>query len=168
MRSEMIEEAAEKLRGILSRMAIEAEVRTREEDERMVLEVVGAEAALVIGKHGATLDALQYLLNKMSPWPAEGAERKPIVIDAEGYRGRRAESLVELAHRLAEKALKTKRPVSAAPMSPADRRVIHLALAGQPGITTRSEGEGAARRLVIIPDPQHEMGEGSASSQERP
>lgn len=155
----MKDQAAEKLQGILDRMGVEGEVVAREDDERVTLEVRGADASLVIGKHGATLDALQFLVNKMvSRGPAPGAgvegdeaQSKPISVDAEGYRERRAESLVELAHRLAEKARRSGKPVPAAPMSAADRRVMHLALADVPGLTTRSEGEGPARHLVIIP-----------------
>lgn len=172
----MIEEAAEKLRGILTRMGVDGEVVVRDETERFVLEVRGAETGLIIGKHGATLDALQYLLNKMSsPRGPETEPYKPIIVDAEGYRDRRAESLVELAHRLADKARQTRKPVAAAPMSPADRRVIHMALANEPGLSTRSEGEGAARRLIIIPDPNHDFGaagdkqaDGAGAGSDRP
>lgn len=147
----MKDQAADKLRGVLTRMGMgEAVVEAREDAERVTLEVKGVESGLLIGKHGATLDALQYLVNKMTSREEEGTD-KPIVVDTEGYRDRRAESLIELAKRLAEKALKTRRPVAAAPMSPADRRVMHLALANEPGLKTESEGEGANRRLVIIP-----------------
>lgn len=146
----MKDEAAEKLRGMLERMGVGGEVAAHEEPERLTLEVKNVDGGLIIGKHGATLDALQYLVNKMVVREDESTD-KPIVVDAEGYRERRAESLVELAHRLAEKARKSGKPVAAAPMSPADRRVMHLALANEPGLTTRSEGEGAARHLMIIP-----------------
>ena len=144
------DKAAEVLRELLQHMGLEAEVVAQEDDERVNLEVKGPETGLVIGKKGQTLDALQYLVNKIvSREQTDGG--KPIHVDAEGYRGRRAESLVELAHRLAEKARRTGRPVAADPMSPADRRVIHLALADMPGLTTRSEGEGIHRHLVVIP-----------------
>ena len=157
----MIEEMTEKLRGILDRMGIEAAVVSRDEGERVVLEIQGAEAGLVIGKHGATLDALQYLLNRMVlKGAAEGSgDRRPVVVDAEGYRDRRNEALVELAHRLAAKAKKTHRPVAASPMSPADRRVIHMALADMPGLKTHSEGDGAGRHLVVVPEPGYDFGE---------
>jgi spoIIIJ-associated protein len=145
------ERAAETLRKLLTTMGLEAEVVAAEDEERVTLEVRGPETGLVIGKKGQTLDALQYLVNKIVSRGLEEGEGKPINVDAEGYRSRRAESLVELAHRLAEKARRTGKPVAADPMSPADRRVIHVALAGQPGLTTRSEGEGIYRHLVIIP-----------------
>jgi spoIIIJ-associated protein len=146
------ESAATVLRKLLAAMGLEAEVVASEDSERVTLEITGPETGLVIGKKGQTLDALQYLVNKIvSRSVPESEEGKPIHVDAEGYRSRRAESLVELAHRLAEKAKRTGKPVAADPMSPADRRVIHVALAGTPGLTTRSEGEGIYRHLVIIP-----------------
>jgi spoIIIJ-associated protein len=143
--------AREALRNMLTRMGIEAAVRVGEDEERIVLDVVGSEAGLVIGKKGQTLDALQYLVNKIVNRDREG--RKPIVVDSEGYRDRRADSLVELAHRLGEKAIRTGRVIGVNPMSPHDRRIIHLALDKVPGVTTRSEGEGSFRRLLIIPEP---------------
>jgi spoIIIJ-associated protein len=145
------EKASEVLRTLLSKMAVEHEVVASEDEERVTLEVKGPETGLVIGKKGQTLDALQYLVNKIVSREVSEEESKPINVDAEGYRGRRAESLIELAHRLAEKAVRTGKPVAADPMSPADRRVIHVALANTPGLTTKSEGEGIYRHLVIIP-----------------
>jgi len=146
------ERPAEVLRQLLQHMGIDAEVIAQEDEERITLEVKGPETGLVIGKKGQTLDALQYLVNKISSRGiAEDVESKPVSVDAEGYRGRRAESLTELAHALAEKARRTGKPVAAEPMSPGDRRVIHVALAEAEGVTTRSEGEGIYRHLVVIP-----------------
>ena len=147
----MIEEATRALEGILQRMGVRAEIAAREDEERITLEIVGADSGLVIGRQGTTLDALQYLVNKMAGRGQPEAAHKPIMLDAEGYRGRRAESLTELAHRLAEKVIKTRRPVMVQPMSAADRRIIHLALADVPGVATRSEGEGVQRRLLVVP-----------------
>jgi spoIIIJ-associated protein len=146
-----VEQAVAFLRGVLDRMGLGGDIVAAEDDERITLEIREVDSGLVIGRQGATLDALQYLVNKaMSRSDEEG--HKPIAVDAEGYRGRRAESLTELALRLAEKARKTRKPVPVHPMSAADRRVMHLALADVPGVTTRSEGEGAMRRLIVIPD----------------
>ena len=72
-------------------------------------------------------------------------------MDAEGYRGRREDSLSDLARRLAEKVVKSGRPVPVEPMSPQDRKVVHKALADNPEVRTESEGEGSARRVVIFP-----------------
>ena len=147
-----MEEAANILRQILSKMGVEHEVVPSETEERITLEVKGPETGLVIGKKGQTLDSLQYLVNKIvSKGVPEDAESKPINVDAEGYRGRRAEALTEMAHKLADKARKSGKPVAAEPMSAADRRVIHVALAEAQGVTTRSEGEGIYRHLMVIP-----------------
>src|SRR5690348_9587997 len=143
------EEAAKTLREILDRMGIEAEVSAFDDGDRIILDAHGAESGLIIGKKGATLDALQYVINRMvSKKPNEGPG---IVVDAEGYRGRREDSLADLAKRLAEKAVKSGRPVPVEPMSPHDRRIIHVTLAEHAGVTTESEGEGLFRRVVIYP-----------------
>jgi spoIIIJ-associated protein len=147
--AERREAAAKVLREILERMGIDAEVSAFDDGERVILDAHGSESGLVIGKKGATLDALQYVINRIvSKRPNEGPG---IVVDAEGYRGRREDSLADLARRLAEKAMKTGRPVPVEPMSPHDRRIIHVTLAEHEGVTTESEGEGLFRRVVIYP-----------------
>jgi spoIIIJ-associated protein len=143
------EKAGDVLRDILDKMGIEAEVSAFDDGERVILDAHGAESGLVIGKKGATLDALQYLVNRIVF--KQPGERPLVVVDAEGYRGRREDSLIDLAKRLAEKAQRSGRPVPVEPMSPHDRRIVHHALADHPGVTTESEGEGAARRVVIFP-----------------
>lgn len=157
-----MEEAANVLRQILEKMGFEAEVVPSENDERITLEVKGRETALIIGKKGQTLDALQYLVNKIVSKKAGEGEGKGVTVDAEGYRSRRAESLVELAHQLAEKAKRTGRPVAADPMSAAERRIIHVALADMAGLRTESEGEGIYRHLVVIPTGDGDGGAGGA------
>jgi spoIIIJ-associated protein len=159
------ERAKEVLHDILQRMGIDATIDIHEDEERITLDVRGAEGGLIIGKKGQTLDALQYVVSKIvhrgaepslsAVAPVEGALPlgKPIVVDTEGYRARRVDSLVELAHRLSEKAIRTRKTITVDPMSPHDRRIIHLTLGSVPGVTTRSEGEGAFRRLLIIPQP---------------
>ncbi len=147
--AEKREEAAKVLRDILDRMGIEAEVSAFDDGERIILDAHGSESALVIGKKGATLDALQYLVNRIvfkKPGEAPG-----VIVDAEGYRGRREDSLSDLAKRLAEKAVRSGRPVPVEPMNAHDRRIVHMALADHPGVTTESEGEGMTRRVVIFP-----------------
>jgi spoIIIJ-associated protein len=148
-------EAERSLGEILRLMGIIAEVRSREEPERIVLDVAGEEGGLVIGKKGQTLDALQFLLNKIINRDTEG--RKPILVDCEGYRERREESLVELALRLVDKVKQTNRSIMMSPMSAHDRRIVHLALDKVPGVTTRSEGEGNFRRLYIVPAPEKQV-----------
>ncbi len=148
---------AEHARGclveLLRRMGVEAEVDVAETDESIRLDVKGPETGLVIGRQGQTLDALQLVVSKMVYGPSASLrDGKPVVIDAEGYRERREQSLVEMARRLAEKAVRSNRQITLQPMSAHDRRVVHLALQEYQGVTTRSEGEGANRRLMIIPE----------------
>jgi spoIIIJ-associated protein len=157
-----MEDAANVLKAILTKMGVEHEVVASETEERITLEVKGPETGLVIGKKGMTLDSLQYLVNKIVSKKLGEGEGKPISVDAEGYRNRRAEALVELAHKLAEKAKRTGKPVACDPMSAADRRVIHVTLADVPGLTTRSEGEGIYRHLVVVPTRDSDGGGGAA------
>jgi spoIIIJ-associated protein len=104
-----------------------------------------ADAAVLIGRHGATLDAVEHLLNRVV------APGDRISLDVAGYRERRRETLEAMALRLAEKARSTGRRVDMDPMAARDRRTVHLALSGEPGVTTHSEGEGRERHLVIEP-----------------
>ena len=154
--AETRERAAKVLREILDLMAVDAEVSAFDDGERVILDAHGTESGLVIGKKGATLDALQYLVNRMvSKRPHEGPL---VVVDAEGYRGRREDALVDLAQRLAEKVVTTNRPLPVEPMSAHDRRIVHMALADHEGVTTESEGEGLFRRVVIFPKRSESVG----------
>lgn len=151
-----VERAKSVLIEMLAKMGLEAQVEVREDPEHTTLDVKGPDTALVIGKKGQTLDALQYLvLRALRQEDEQGAARdgKPVVIDAEGYRARRIETLLDMAKRLAEKAVSTSRTIELEPMTPYDRRVVHTAIAGIAGVTSRSEGEGRDRRLLIVPDP---------------
>jgi spoIIIJ-associated protein len=147
--AETREKAAKVLREILEHMGVDAEVSAFDDGEKIILDAHGAESGLVIGKKGATLDALQYLVNRLVfQRPQDGPL---VVVDAEGYRGRREDSLVDLAQRLAEKVVSSGRPVPVEPMSPHDRRIVHMALVDHEGVTTESEGDGLYRRVVIFP-----------------
>ncbi len=153
-------QAVEALEKLLHLAGLEAKVTARAEGERILLEVAGPDSGLVIGKQGATLEALQFLVNKVVYRDALGPA--PIVVDAEGYRGRRADSLRSLARRLAEDAKRSGRRIYMAPMSASDRRIVHMEIAEIPGVSTQSEGEGMQRRLVIIPDPAGELADDEA------
>jgi spoIIIJ-associated protein len=138
------------LHEIIRLMGFEVEVEKVETEETIGLTVSGAEAGHLIGKKGQTLDALQFVMNKIMGGDAAG--RKLITVDAGGYRERRREALTELARRLGEEVARTGKAIAVNPMSAHDRRIIHLALKEKAGITTRSEGEGAERRLLVVPD----------------
>ncbi len=117
----------------------------------IALSVVSDDGGSIIGRRGQTLDALEHLVNRIV-FRDERVTSGRISIDVEGYRERREESLRELARRLAEKARETGQIVTVNPLSPRDRRIVHLELEGHPNVSTRSEGEGLFRRLLIIPE----------------
>ena len=104
----------------------------------------------MIGRRGQTLDALEYLVNRVVGRDGEGGEGR-IMVDVERYRERRREALEQLARRLAEKAKLTGRVVTVNPMSPRDRRIVHLTLQDDSGVATRSQGSGHYRKLLLIP-----------------
>jgi spoIIIJ-associated protein len=144
------DEAAEYLDEILELMDMDVEVDIREDGERIVLDVVGDDAGRVIGKKGQTLDALQFLLNKIMNRSPEG--RRHIIVDSGDYRTRHDEGLESLALREAKRALDEGCVVTLQPMSARDRRVVHLSLAQFEGVTTASQGHGTGRRIQIIPN----------------
>ncbi len=141
--------ASEMLIEILKRMGLAVQVSVREDADEVVLDVAGEDAGRVIGKKGQTLDALQFLINKIVNRFPEG--RRHIVLDSGDYRLRRENGLVSMARREAKRAVQQSRIITLEPMSPRDRRVIHLSLAKFPGVSTRSDGQGAERRVRIIP-----------------
>jgi len=153
--AETRERAAKVLREILDHMGVDAEVSAFDDGERIILDAHGAESGLVIGKKGAPLDALQYLVidrhvplrnrHLRAHWNDETV-REELVGDADV-----GAFLVDLAQRLAEKVVASGRPVPVEPMSAHDRRIVHMALVDHEGVTTESEGEGSYRRVVIFP-----------------
>lgn len=147
---EKIETAKEFLAGLLERMGVEAQITAEVgEDQLVYIRLSGRRMGVVIGRRGQTLDAIQYLVNLVAnkaPGP-----RARIVLDAEGYREKRAETLRNLAERLAKKAKTERRKTVLEPMSALERRIVHLALADDDEVETRSEGEEPYRRVVIVP-----------------
>ncbi len=143
------ERAAHALQEIMRLMQIDATVSARAEDERIVLELSGDSSGVLIGRRGQMLDALEYLLNRLIGHD-EGASPR-IVVDSENYRARRRESLEELARRMGDQAKKKRKPITLNPMSPRDRRIVHMVLGEDPSLTTKSSGKGYFRRLIIIP-----------------
>ncbi len=144
------ETARKTLVDLLRLLDVQAAVDLEEDSERIHLNIRGDGSGLLIGRKGQTLDALEYLVNKMVHKGAE--DKKRIVVDTENYRSRREESLVNLAQRLAEKAKRLGRPVTISPMSAHDRRVIHLALQDDKTLHTWSTGTGLYRKIIISPE----------------
>lgn len=148
--TELGAKAQKVLKGLLAQLEIEAQIEMKEDADRVYLNIQGNGGGLLIGRKGQTLDALEYLINKMVAKNEEGKKR--IVVDTENYRTRREESLVKLARRLAEKARKLGRPVTISPMNAHDRRIVHLALQNDRSLHTRSTGTGLYRKVIISPD----------------
>ena len=137
------------LEKILSYIDDSVEVDLKETENKIYLDVLGEGTGLVIGKRGQTLEALQHVVAK-----GIGLDRssdKRLVLDAEGYRERRQESLKSLAYKMASKASRERRSISLEPMSAMDRRVVHMALANNRHINTKSVGEGLGRKVMIVP-----------------
>jgi len=113
------------------------------------IEIEGRDSGRIIGKKGQVLAAIQHIVNRVANKP--GLDRRHVVVDAEGYRQRREDTLATMAQRLGKKALEEGKIITFEPMSPRDRRIVHLALAKFPGVVTKSDGEGEGRRVQIIP-----------------
>ncbi len=143
--------AKDYLIGILHEMGLEVEISLdRDQEGYYIFNLSGKRLGLMIGRRGQTLDSLQYLTNLVANKGEKEYQR--IIIDPENYRARRQKTLEELAERLAHKAMKTKKEVLLEPMNPAERKIIHTYLQDVEGISTRSEGEGKQRRIIIYPE----------------
>jgi spoIIIJ-associated protein len=148
---DVTEKAIDFLQGVLERMGISADIDVNEEDDKIVLEIQTANAELIIGRKGQVVDALQHLVGKVVYRERNGEKGKPFVVDSGGYREKHVEKLQQLAARMAEKALKTQAIVELSPMTPHDRRIVHMAIAAIPGLSSRSEGEGEDRHILVVP-----------------
>lgn len=143
-------EATAILEEILKMMGERAEVRPVQVDaETVELEIKGDGSGILIGRHGQTLDALEYLVNRILARRIKDAV--PISLETESYRARRRQQLHRMALSMGEKAKRDHKPVRLDPMPPRDRREVHLALKEDPMLTTRSAGEGLLRSIEIVP-----------------
>lgn len=141
--------------GVLTRllrgMSLPDTVKSRkDEDGNMVLNIEGPSSGTLIGRHGHTLDSLQYLVSKVVQ-RLTGDERSIIIVDVENYLERQKDKLKELAVNLAEKAKETGAEIPMRPMSSKDRRIVHMTLKDHEHVTTESRGEGLRRRVVVVP-----------------
>lgn len=165
---DLAEKASDFLLGVLERMGVSADIDVREETDKVVLDIQTKDAELIIGRRGVVIDALQHLVNKVvyRDRTSERGERergergerdrgergKPLVIDAGGFRDKQTERLRTLAQRMAERALTNQEIVELQPMTPHDRRIVHMAIAEMQGLSSRSEGEGEDRHILLVPD----------------
>jgi spoIIIJ-associated protein len=150
-REDLAEKASDFLLGVLERMGISADIEIKDDSDKTVLEIQTSDTELVIGRRGVVMDALQHLVNKVVYRDRAGERSKPLVVDAGGFRDKQVERLRALAQRMAEKALQTKQIVELQPMTPHDRRIVHMAIAEIPGLSSRSEGEGEDRHILVVP-----------------
>jgi len=146
---ELLEEIRALVSSILDAMGFEARVEVYDAGGFIAADVASDNTALFIGQKGETIDALQYLVN-VSAF-RERPFFKRIVLDAEGYRQRRVEAIQGMAHRTARRAVRERRTVEMPPMNSSERRVVHLFLSDNPGVTTESEGSGDNRRVKVSP-----------------
>ena len=147
--AETIDYIEEILETVAEAAGVDAEVRVEDSGEVITAEFVGDDLALLIGHHGQTIDAIQHLAYRIA-FHGEG-ERRPLTVDAAGYRARRAAALHAVADQAAETAVRERRPVSLEPMGAQERKVVHEYLKTRFDVETYSEGQEPARRLVVAP-----------------
>ena len=136
------------LKEVTENMGLSLNISAMVNDDSVYVDIDGKDSGTVIGKRGQTLDAVQYLTSLVVN-KGESKKYIRVVVDAENYRAKREKTLEQLADRLADKVVRTKKSVRLEPMNPYERKVIHAALQSNPSVTTRSEGEEPYRRVII-------------------
>lgn len=137
------------LGDIFSAMKIEAEIDANLSEEGLSIELKGNDMGIIIGKHGDTLDSLQYLTSLIVNHDSD--EYIKVTMDTENYREKRTETLIALSNRLAENVTRSGKKKTLEPMNPYERRVIHSNLQSNPSVTTYSVGDEPYRKVVIAP-----------------
>jgi spoIIIJ-associated protein len=148
--SEPAAEARALLLRAVAALGVDGRVDVREDDHSITLTCSGADVALLIGRHGQTIDAVQYLMNAISH-RTYGDERKEVIVDAAGYRERRRATLESLAVRTAQQVSTSGERVELDPMTAVERKVVHLRLKEFDGVETSSEGTEPNRYVVVLP-----------------
>ena len=148
--AEQEERARKFLDDVFAAMKIEVELQRSETEEGVLFQIEGESLGILIGKHGQTLDALQYLAN-LGANRGTGSERLHVILDVEGYRARREETLTRLAGHLAEKACRIGQEIHLEPMNRHERKIIHMALQDSRKVSTYSAGDEPRRYVVIVP-----------------
>lgn len=137
------------LQRILEMITVDATVDVEKDEDSIIYNIMGGKAAVLIGKRGQTLEAIQYLIEKIVNRVSE--KRMRVQIDVQGYLKNRKENLEELATRLAEKAKRIGKPVTVGEMNVHDRKIVHMALKDHRDVRTQSMGSGFYRKLMIFP-----------------
>jgi spoIIIJ-associated protein len=141
------------LQRIVDSITSDAKISAEEDSERIFLNVAGGNAAILIGKKGQTLEAMQSLVEKIinKHNHTNNGDKIQVQVDVAGYLETRKANLAKLALRMADKSKRISKPISLGQMSAYDRRIVHLALKDDPGVRTQSRGEGYLRKLLIFP-----------------
>jgi spoIIIJ-associated protein len=148
--SKLASDARELVERIVDGIGVSAHVDIEEGDDTITVTCSGPDLGMLIGRHGQTIDAVQYLVNA-AMYRGHADDRKEVVVDAAGYRARRRASLEALAVRSAERAVAHGEPVELEPMTAVERKVVHLRLKEFDGVETTSEGTEPNRFVVILP-----------------
>ena len=144
---EIAEKGKQFLDDMFTQMGLKVVIEKMMTKDKITFQVHGEDLGILIGKHGQTLDAIQYLTNLVAHKDVSG--HCHIVVDVENYRSRREETLVNLAKRLASKVKRNRQKVSLEPMNAFERKIIHTALQGEKNVVTNSEGDEPFRHVVI-------------------
>lgn len=148
-RDAVITTAKNFLASVFAAMNVNVTISVNDADSEVTFDLTGKNLGVLIGKHGQTLDALQYLTNLAAN--RSNTDRIYFVLDVENYRARRADSLVKLAKNAADRAIRSKQDVKLEPMSRGDRRIVHTALQDNDKIDTHSAGEDPYRYIIVSP-----------------
>ena len=148
--SELAAEARALVTRIVDGIGVTGRIDVEEDDELITVSCSGSDLGMLIGRHGQTIDAVQYLANAVM-WRHHPDDRKEVVVDAAGYRERRRTALEALAVRSAERALSDLEPIELEPMTAVERKVVHLRLKEFDGVETTSEGTEPNRFVVVRP-----------------
>jgi spoIIIJ-associated protein len=148
--SELAAEARALVTRIVDGIGVTGRIDVEESDEQITVSCVGSDLGMLIGRHGQTIDAVQYLANAVM-WRRHPEDRKEVVVDAAGYRDRRRVALEALALRSADRALSDHEPVELEPMTAVERKIVHLRLKELDGVETSSEGTEPNRYVVVHP-----------------
>ena len=148
--SEPAARARELVERIAASLGVDCRIAIDESDESILVSCAGRELGMLIGRHGQTIDAMQYLANAIRH-RAFPDEERDIVVDAAGYRERRRATLEQLAVRSAQRVMDDGVPVELEPMTAIERKVVHVRLKEFPGVETSSEGTEPNRFIVVLP-----------------
>jgi spoIIIJ-associated protein len=148
LKQTVMDQALSFLKDMLTGMGVDATFEIVETTENLTINILGEDMAIVIGRRGQTLDALQYLVSLVINKGRDSYLR--VVLDTENYRSKREASLIKLANKLAYKAKKYRKEIILEPMNPYERRIIHASLQSNKFVSTRSEGDEPNRKVIIF------------------